>query len=181
MKNRVSLGMICLALIASTFQGCDLFDTAGDVTFDVDLPLDFVVNETAVSASAKSYSSMKTLKATDNADVMKYKDNIKSVKLNKITYVISDYAAPQSQVVTFTNGSLQALGKTLASAASIDLQSTTKAELTNIDNAAFDEFAKQIKDNKEVDVTFAGTLSSTPVAFKIKAYFNVSITANAIK
>jgi hypothetical protein len=179
MKNRVLLSMICLALIAITFQGCDLFDTAGDVTFDVDLPLDFVVSEAAVSASPKSYSNVKTLKATDNADVMKYKDNIKSVKLNKITYVISDYTAPK--VVTFTNGSIQAVGKTLASAASVDLQSTTEAELTNIDDAAFNEFAKQIKDNKQVDVTLAGTFSSTPVGFKIKAYFNVSITASAIK
>jgi hypothetical protein len=179
MKNRVLLSLLGLALIAFTFQGCNLFDTAGDVTFDVDLPLDFVVNEAAVSSSAKSYSSVKTLKATDNADVAKYKDNIKSVKLNKITYVISEYVAPQ--VVTFSNGTLQATGKTLASAASVNLQSTAEAELTNIDKAGFDEFAKQIKDNKQVEVTLAGTFSSTPVAFKIKAYFNVSITANAIK
>jgi PleD family two-component response regulator len=179
MKNHVLKSLMGLALIFVLLTGCTVFDSADDVTFDAVLPLDFKpVNETAVNNSAVQYSDVVTLNARDNADVEKYKDKIKSVKLTKITYVISDYAAPSP--VTFTSGSLQANGKTLASATSVNLQSTAETELTDINQAGFDEFANQIKDDQSVEVTVAGTFSKTPVAFKIKAYFHVTITANAL-
>jgi hypothetical protein len=176
MKNHFIKSLMGLALIATLFSGCDLFSSAGDITFDADLPLDFVVNEQAINASSVSYSKTQNLDASSNADVAKYKDKIKEVKLNKITYVISDYTAPQP--VTFTNGSIKTTVE-LASATAVNLQSSVQTELTNVNKAGFDEFAKKIKDNQNADVTLAGTFSSTPVAFKIRAYFNVTITANA--
>src|SRR5215213_3090874 len=172
MKNHFLRTLAGLALIASTFTGCDLFDKADDVKLDTTLPLEFLVNEQAVNPGGKQYASTKTLNALDNADVAKYKDKIKEIKLNRITYIISDYSGTSS--VTFTNGSLNAVSKTLATATSVNLQSSAETELTNIDQAGFDEFAKQIKANKQVDVTVAGTLSATPVAFKITAYFEVT-------
>lgn len=179
MKNHVLKSLLGLALVFALLTSCSVFDSADDVTFDAVLPLEFApVNETAVSSSEIQYSDEATLDATDNADVAKYKSKIKSVNLNKITYVVSDYVAPSP--VTFTNGSLKANGKTLASVASVNLQSTAEAELTNIDQAGFDEFASQIKAGQSVVVTVAGTFSKTPVAFKVKAYFHVTITANAL-
>jgi hypothetical protein len=179
MRKNALKKLLVLICIAATFSSCDLFDKADDVTFDVVLPLEFdPVNETLVSPSPVSYSKSKNLNANDNDQVAKYKDKIKEITLNRITYKITEYVAPEP--VTFTNGSLTIPGKTLASATNVNLQSTAETELTNIDEAGFDEFAKQIKSNKNVDVTVAGTFSRTPVAFKVTAYFHVSITANAL-
>src|SRR5688572_2519839 len=116
MRKNALKKLLALVCIAATFSSCDLFDKADDVTFDVVLPLEFdPVNETLVSSSPVSYSDVKNLNANDNAEVAKYKDKIKEITLNRITYEISDYAAPQP--VTFTNGSLKIPGTTLASAA----------------------------------------------------------------
>jgi hypothetical protein len=181
MKKIVVKKLLPLFFVALTFAlgGCDLFEDADDITFEIVLPLEFdPVNESLVSSSPVSYSDVENLDARDNDQVAKYKDKIKQVTLNRITYVISDYAAPEP--VTFTNGALTVPGKTLASASNLNLQSTTETELPNVDQAGFDEFAKQIKANQNVDVTVAGTFSRTPVAFKVTAYFHVTIVANAL-
>lgn len=180
MKTSYLKTFLTMAVIAICFQGCDLFSAAEDVKFDVVLPLDFAVNEQAEHPNGQDYMSVKTLKATDNADVAKYKDKIKDVKLNSISYVISGFASPNGSV-TFTNGTMSTANAKLASAPSVNLASSTETELTDINTAGFDDFAKQIKDNKEVAITTAGRLSFTPVAFTIRANFHVTITAGALK
>jgi hypothetical protein len=68
----------------------------------------------------------------------------------------------------------------LASATLTSLQNTSETELTTIDAAGIDEFALQIKDDKKVDMKLDGTFSSTPVAFTLKVYFYVTITADPL-
>ena len=170
---------VCFAFIMSS-GSCSLSDKVPDVTFDAKLPLDFVVNETKISASPISYTDSKTIDATQNADVAKYKDKIKEIKVNKITYVVSGFSAGGA-VVTFTNGTLSVAssGKTIASAASVNLQSSTETELT-ADTAGFNELALLLKDDKSETVKLGGTFSFAPVAFKVTIYFYTSITAGPL-
>ena len=169
---------LCFAFIMSS-ASCSLFDKVEDITFEAKLPLEFVVNETAVSQNPVTYSKSQTLDAAQNADVAKYKDKIKEIKVNKITYIISDYSA--SGVVTFTNGllSVASSGKTIASATSVNLQSTAEAELT-ADTAGFNELAQLLKADKSETIKLGGTFSKTPVAFKVTAYFHTTITAGVL-
>ena len=167
----------CFACIMSS--GSCLSDKVEDIKFDVKLPLEFVVNEAKLSSVPETYTYTKTIDATQNAEVAKYKDKIKEFKVNKITFVVSDYVAPN--VVTFTNGALSAAssGKTIASAASVNLQSSTETELT-ADTAGFNELALLLKDDKSESVKLKGTFSTTPVAFKVTVYFYTTITAGVL-
>lgn len=170
---------VCFAFMMSS-ASCSLLDKADEVKFEAKLPLEFVVDETAVSKNPVSYSKTQTLDATQNADVAKYKDKIKEITVNKISYVISGYDAGGA-VVTFTNGKLKVAssGTTIASAASVNLQSTAEADLT-ADIAGFNELAELLKSDKSETVNLSGTFSSTPVKFKVTAYFHTTITASVL-
>ncbi len=180
MKKFIVKGLAGCFLLSLTLSGCELFDKVDDVTFDVTLPLDFVINEQLVSENPVQYSDISILDATDDPDVAKYKDKIREIKLNKITYEINNFAAPGA--VTFTNGSLKlASGETLATASSVPMQNTPETELTAINQDGFNAFAADVLDDKQVGVSVNGTFSQTPVAFTLTAHFYVTITADALK
>lgn len=169
---------ILLLFFFGTFSSCDLLDKADDVSFDVTLPLDFVINETADNPSGKNYTDSKLLDATSDPDVAKYASKIKAFTVNKVTYTVSG-ANPNT--VTFTNGTLKvnSTGKTIASASSVSLSNSTETELTT-DTAGFNELAAKLLDDKQELILLNGTLSKTPVAFTVKFKFYVTITANAL-
>lgn len=158
---------------------CDLFDKVDDVKFEGKLPVTFEINEGNVSEIPVTYSETEILNALDNDEIAKYKDKIKEIKLNKITYKIENYDAPAE--VIFSNGSLQiSSGKTLATITSLTLQNTAEAEFV-ADPLSFADFAAEIKDDKQVAINMQGTLSTTPVAFTLTAYFHVTVTAEVLK
>lgn len=174
-----SIFAILLMFAGFAFTSCDLLDSADDVSFDVTLPVDFVINETADNPSGKSYTDTELLNASSDPEVAKYASKIKEFKVNKITYTISG-ANPNT--VTFSNGTLKvnSSGKTIASAGSVSLTNTSETELT-ADTAGFNELAANLLDDKQESIQLAGTLSKTPVAFNVKIKFYVTITADALK
>ena len=177
MKIKYLIPVFILATLA-TFSSCDLLDTADDISFAATLPLDFSIDETAVNPGGMAYSDTKLLDATTNSEVAKYASKIKEFKVNKITYTISDVSDPS---VTFTNGSLKvsSSGKTIATASSVSLSNTTETELT-ADLAGFNELAAKLLDDKKELVLLNGNFSKTPIAFKVRFNFYVTITANAL-
>lgn len=177
MKTNVFFSVVCLLAIGA-FSSCELFDKADDVSFDVTLPLNFTINETADNPSGKAYSDTELLDATANAEVAKYASKIKSFKVNKITYTISG-ANPNT--VTVSGGALKvsSTGKTIASASSVSLANTAETQLT-ADTGGFDELAAKLLDDKQELILLNATLSKTPVAFQVKFNFYVTITANAL-
>lgn len=168
---------VFLLLALGTFSSCDLFDKVDDVSFDVTLPLDFVVNETADNPSGKTYTDSKLLDASSDPEVAKYASKIQEFKVNKVTYTISGVSDPS---ITFTNGTLKvSSGKTIASASSVSLSNTAETELT-ADTAGFNELASLLLADKQELVTLQGTLSETPVSFTVKFKFYVTLTADAL-
>lgn len=169
---------ILLLFVAVSFTSCDLLDNADDLSFNVTLPLDFVIDETADNPSGKSYTDSELLNAASDPEVAKYASKIKEIKVNKITYTISS-ANPNT--VTFTNGTLSVAssGKTIASASTVNLANTSETELT-ADTAGFNELAANLLNDKQELVQLTGTLSKTPVAFTVKFKFYVTITADAL-
>lgn len=179
MKKYFLKNLLVLAFISFTLSGCDLFDKVDDVKFEGILPVNFVISEAGTGAPVV-YSETEVLDATDDDEIAKYASKIKEIKLNKITYEIQNYTGGD---IDFTDGSLQvgSTGETLATASLVNLQNTAETELTTVDITGFNEFTKQIKDDKKVEIQLDGTFSSTPVAFTLTVYFHVTVTAEAFK
>lgn len=177
MKTK-SIIPILLLIAFGTFSSCDLFDEADDVSFDITLPLNFSINESADNPGGKAYTDTELLDASSNAEVAKYASKIKEFTVNRITYTISG-ANPNT--VTFTNGQLKvsSTGKTIATASSVSLANSAETDLT-ADEAGFNELAAKLLDDKQEMILLNGTLSKTPVAFTVKFNFYVTITANAL-
>ncbi len=166
--------ILLLFTVPLLVASCGLFD---EIDFDITLPVTFTVNETASNPSGKVYSHTEILSVANDPDVVKYTKKLKEFKVNKITYTITG-ATPETVKLTdgkITTGS----GKTIASAATIDLSNTTETSLT-ANSSGLNELCKSFLDAKQEEVTFQGTLSSTPVTFTVNLKFYLTVTANVL-
>ena len=188
MKKHPSLWIsaIVLALIVFTFSSCDKLEEADDVSFDVEFTVTFNINESATETN-KHYFDFKVLDARSNSKVDEYASKIKKIKINKITYVITNYSAqPPGTAVMFTDGTLGFSAITsinptvVADNVAENLQTTTTETELNMDADELNEIANDLLQTLSVNVYTDGTLSSTPVAFSVPVKFYVTVTANAL-
>lgn len=177
MKTK-SLFLVLFALALVTFTSCELFEKADDVTFNVSVPLDFVIDENADNPGGASYSDTELLDATTDPEIAKYADKINKIEVERITYTISN-ADPSS--VVFSGGSLMVASnsKIIATASSVSLSNTAETELT-ADLDGFNDLAARLLDDKQETVMLNGTLSETPVSFNVRFRFYLKITADAL-
>lgn len=178
---------VCVIFLMSN-ASCELFDKVDDVTFNIVLEHPFVVDEDFDSkGSSVSYSDNQIIDAAKvSSDFAKYKDKIQDIQVNKITYIVSEYAAPGAKVV-FTNGKLgfsaesATAGLELAELAFQDIQAAQGSEKTlPISQAGLDQLASILKDNKIAKIHSTGTFSSTPVSFKVLVKVDCTVTADAL-
>jgi hypothetical protein len=176
-------GTFISLMVLFSFSACDKIDEATDVSFDVEFDGEFVINE-ASDLDEEPYSSTLTVDAKSNSKIADYAAKIKDIKVNKITYRITDYAA--SGAVTFLNGTMSfgtvgAAPSVVATVGSLNLQTQggVEAEL-DINESELNEIAATLLETLEVAVHTEGTLSDTPVAFKVPVKFYVTVTANVL-
>lgn len=175
---------VCVIFLMSN-ASCELFDKVDDITFNVVLEHPFTINETAISNGPVTYSDIEIVDAAKvNTEFDKYKDKFQSIKVNKITYIVSDYAAPEK--VLFTNGKLGfsaegAQASVLGDLAFQDIQAVSGTEQTlTINQAGLDQVASILKEDKIVVIHTTGTFSKTPVAFKVRVKLDCTVTADAL-
>lgn len=166
-----------------TMSGCDLFEDAGDVTFNRVLTANINVN---AGAADQNIADVLLIDAENDAEVQKYADKIKEFKVNSITYKITNYNGPSP--CQFTNGSMRFsqsatnAGNVVASVASLDLSTAVGQDK---DLGAASSVTTQIenflKNDRKVYIHVAGNLSQVPVSFTLQVSFDVSVTANALK
>lgn len=178
-KNNVIVRLVLIAFVAIA-SGCELDDL--EIPAELDTVWD--VNITAESTDA-DYALEKTVELIDDPEVALYIDRLKGVQLEKITYRVVDYVAGPNDVilkdlqVDFRNASgSSTVGVSIGD---INLKTTTVDTDLGVSQEHIDFIAGLLKDEKEVTVKVAGTLSSTPVACKIVFTFHASITASALK
>src|SRR5688572_27225432 len=98
---------ICVAFFMSS-ASCELFQNADVVTFSAVLEHKFDITEESDFPGGKDYATDPADEVLDagkvNADFAKHADKIESIKINKITYVLSGYQAPNCGTVSFSNG-----------------------------------------------------------------------------
>lgn len=177
-------GAVMLPILMFSFSGCDKIDDATDVSFDVEFDGEFVINE-AGDLGEEPYSNTLTVDAKSNTKIADYAAKIKAIKVNKVTYRITDYSAPGG-AVTFVNGkmSFATVGSAptvVATVGSVNLQTQggVESEL-DINESELNEIAATLLETLEVSVHTEGTLSDTPVAFKVPVKFYVTVTANIL-
>lgn len=165
-----------IALLAVSSFSCGLLDKA-DVDFDIKLKQDF-----NVAATTTTLSSEAVLDASADPEFAKYKDKIKDLKINKITYQVTGYT--QANAVTFSGGTFSVDGTTLVSQGTTDLKAVNgaaEAELTSVNTAGINALVAKLKTDGKATVRASGTLSAQPVSFKLTVYYYVTVTANALK
>jgi hypothetical protein len=177
MKMKAKLPILML-VVFSAFTSCDLLDKADDVSFDVTLPITFIIDENADNPGGMSYFDTQLLDATSDPEVAKYASKIKEFKVNKITYSISG-VAPSG--VTFNSGTIvvNSTGTTIATAGNVALTSVLDVELS-ANTAGFNELATKLLDDKKEMIKLQGTFTKTPIQFYLECTFHVTITANAL-
>jgi hypothetical protein len=170
-----------MILISLALAGCDLFDKVDDITFNGELPVEFIINEGAVSDVPVVYSETEILNALEDDEIEKYKNKIKEIKLTGITYEIINYTGAEQ--IEFSKGSLKVgpSAKTLVAVPLVVLEETSQTELTDLELDGLNEFANELKGDKQVEVRMEGTLSQTPVSFTLRAKFHVTVTAEVLK
>jgi hypothetical protein len=179
MENRSLFSKLSALLLIVLLTSCNLFDKVDDVSFNTEFEESFVVN----NSPAGTYSDVITLDATSDPEVNKYKEKIKGITVNKITYKVSNYDGPTG--VLFSGDVLFGAGGALGSVEISDLNLTTASSSgeefeLNLTQDAVDKVANQLKDDKSVSVTMAGTFSDGPVSCVIELKVNAKVTADAL-
>jgi hypothetical protein len=185
-----AFGVFVIMATIISFSGCDLFDKAKEITFSADLDVTWEADENADGTNV-GYAFTKTVSLSDNAEIAKYINKVKSIKVESVTYKVTDYNDdPHGEAVIFKEGtaSFSSKGSSspilevpfAATADGVNLKTTTSDTNLTIDAGGLNDIAAIFKKEKEADMKVSGKLSRTPVAFKLVSTFHVKITAEVI-
>jgi hypothetical protein len=179
MENRFLTSKLSALLLVVLFSSCDLFDKADDVSFSTEFEESFDIN----NAPEGSFSDVITLDATTDPEVNKYKEKIKDFTINKITYKVKNYDGPDG--ATFTGTVLFGASGILGTIdiTELDLSAASDSGVETelvLSDAIVEKVAKQLKDDKAVAMTMAGTFSNGPLSCVIEVKVNAKVTADAL-
>lgn len=167
------------------FTGCDLFEDADDVTFNTTftLPNDFHIDEDTNVPKNPYVSITSSLEVDQDPQVLKYKDKIKKIRVNKISYEIYSFNAPGAVTLVSGKTTFYEVGGTASTEAVAEVTNLAlgnkSGDLTTT-QASLDKIGEILLEDGEVMVVSSATLSSTPVEFYVKTIVDVSVTANAL-
>ena len=178
---------IGFAFLGSSLS-CDLFDKADDITFDVEIKHTFVIDENFDSnGNPVSYFDSDLIDPNQNDEFAKYKDKIKELTINEVTYTVTNYD-PSSSGTLFTNG----MGSFSASAGTGSAFASAALGFQNIPGSVggsysldystsdLQQIAQNLKDLQAVYFQVSGTFDSTPVAFSVPVTLHCTIKADAL-
>jgi hypothetical protein len=185
MKIPIVKSVLASGLIVLLLSGCDKLEKADDITFEAEftIPTKIEVSEDQDNPVNPYTSLSSSIDAEQNADYKKYKAKVKKIRVNKIKYTITDFAADgpvtltSGSAVFFESGGSAASGE-VATVSNL-LLSNTSGELVASQDA-LDTIGEILLDNGKVNVVCISTLSDSPVFFHISVTLSVSVTANAL-
>jgi hypothetical protein len=185
---------ICVAFFMSS-ASCELFQNADVITFSAVLEHKFNITEEADFPGGADYATDPADEvldaATVNADFAKHADKIESIKINKVTYVLSGYSAdPNCQPVAFSNGTLTFSDPDVGGTVNV-VSNVSNANLKGasdsgtvftlpLDQDAADQISNLLKEKKKVRIHAAGRLSCTNLFLKVSAKLDCTITARVL-
>ena len=183
-----AFGFVALAVFMSS-ASCELFKGADKITFTAELEHPFNITAEADFPGGHDYATKpedEVLDAADvNADFAKNADKIESIKINKVTYVLSDYDS-DCGTVSFSNGSFtfsdpDGSGSVVKGVTHNNLQSSQGTEYTlTFTQSEADELSNLLVTKKKIRIHAGGHLSCTPLFMKVKVKVDCTITARVI-
>jgi hypothetical protein len=187
MKNPLLRSLFGLALVAFTLLGCDKLEEADDVEFDIEVEVIFVTDENGEFSNVTYVGDPVTLSIAGNSQIQQYADKIKEIRIKKIEYSITGYAAePPGTQVTFSDGIMfyasvgAANASILSTVASVNLATASGVYELPIDEDAFADLGAILLEEHEATIYTAGTLTSTPVQFNVPTTFTITVVADAL-
>jgi hypothetical protein len=185
MKKSLFRNLLAIVMIAFLFAGCDKLEKADDVSFDAQftVPQKVEVDEQADNPENPYTSLNSSIEAEQSAEYVKYKSKVKNIRVNKITYTISDLNADgpvtltSGQAIFFesggsaTSGSIASVSNLLLANGTGDLEAS---------QAALDKIGEILLENGDVTVVSVANISASPVFFHIALTLHVTVTANAL-
>ncbi|MBT1701109.1 hypothetical protein KK083_29725 [Fulvivirgaceae bacterium PWU4] len=183
MKNLVLRSLAIFIFTAVVLTSCD---ELGDVTINEPVTTSITVDETGTNQNV-TYSKSLVVDATSNAEIEKYKDNLKSFTVNKITFKIKNYSGeaattPLSKVSYSATGSA-ANAIEIASITNFNIKAAadagTETELV-VSNTDLQAMAAILKNNLSITLYLNGSLTKTPVKFTAEFTVDATIVANAL-
>jgi hypothetical protein len=120
-----------------------------------------------------------------NSDFDTYKEKIKSITVEGITYEVMNHTV--GETVVFTNGNIgfsASTGASASSVASLGIENIKAAEgqvkNLNFNQTALNDIGTLLKNDKKVNLFLLGTFSKTPVKFDVRVKIKANITADAL-
>jgi hypothetical protein len=168
---------------------CDLLGDATDINLNVQLTHTFTVDENFDSKNAPvPYSKVEVIDADANADFKEIKARIKDIEITKITYKVSDYEADgkvaliDGKASFSTSETGQSIGSAALALQDIQAAASSGEPLTlNFDASGLSQIADNLQSASKVYIKTSGTLSKTPVAFKVKVFLDCKVKASPVK
>ena len=183
MKNLVLRSLAIFIFSAAVLTSCD---ELGDVTINEPVTTSITVEETK-TATDVTYSKSLVVDATSNAEIEKYKDDVKSFTVNKITFKIKNYSG-EAATTPLSKVSYSATGATsapieIASISNFNIKAAadagTETELV-VSNADLQAMAAILKNDMSITLYLNVSLTKTPVKFTAEFTVDATIVANAL-
>lgn len=170
----------CLLLMIFTIFSCDKVDelTDFDVTSDFEATVNVNLIEDSEGASI-GFEKSKTINIASNEEIEENLDLIEEVSINSFTYQFMNYEGPDGG--TLSDASITVAGVTIAiDDVDIDAASSAGTVYALEDTSLIEAIANTLKDNPEVTITLAATISSSPVSFDVTATLDATVTIDVL-
>ncbi|BAO76218.1 hypothetical protein [Winogradskyella sp. PG-2] len=167
---------ILLLFVFTTILSCDKLDelTEFDVTDGFSTTVN--INLSEVSNEPQLFSESSTIALSSNQDIQDNLDLIQDIRINSLTYEISNYNAEQDSMIMLTEASLSFANSNI-SVNDINLQQADNDNtLFSIsDSELLNSIGNILENTPTIEAMVSGTISGSPVSFNV--IINVNLTA----
>lgn len=174
--KKANIWMILL-IILGIITSCDIENLADK---EINTPVSH--NFTVVVHGQKKFGKTEIV-SIDKGDVKEYLDKIKNVKIQKMTYQITNFSGnPNCTINSFKAylGGEQVLNEVNVNPKEFS-DNKTVFEVKNTE--ALNKASTKLQNNKSINVVYDGSVTSTEsmAQFQIKVYMSIVVVANPLK
>lgn len=179
MKLIIPCIICCVAVFLS---GCNLKNEA-KVKFTTTLTLEdpFVVDVNTEDPDNNPYTNSGIIDAMSDPDIDTYASQITSIKLDKITYRITNFNAPGTVVLNSGLFSIGAIGEApvvVAEETNLTLANSTSDMELNISTDGLNDISDVLLAERQAEISTSATISDSPVEFRVQITFHVTVSIN---
>ena len=170
-----------LLLLSISFVGCDkvkdlltlnIDDVDMTQTTEISVAGSTSAAPARVAAASTAFTKTATVQLSQNEDIKKYLDNIKSITLNTV----------MCKVTGVNNGVVQSLSLTAANVTKSLSPITVGVDMpVSFTNAELIQIASSLLTNQKLDLVLNGTVSQAPVTFSITTTLNADFVVKVVK